>query len=89
MERTKMIRMAEKLDAFFRAMEKVTVIAAVVMVGVMAVLTAVTLPVPKRAMTRALRMLEVIVPQVTITGGTGVSKVAPGHISFFIYTSIF
>ena len=41
MERTKMIRTAEKLDAFFRVMEKVTVIAAVVMVVVMAVLTAV------------------------------------------------
>ena len=40
MERTKMIRTAEKLDAFFRVMEKVTVIAAVAMV-VMAVLTAV------------------------------------------------
>ena len=34
MERTKMIRTAEKLDAFFRVMEKVTVIAAVVMVVV-------------------------------------------------------
>ena len=41
MERTKMIRTAERLDAFFRVMEKVTVIAAVVMVVVMAVLTAV------------------------------------------------
>ena len=35
MERTKMIRTAEKLDAFFRVMEKVTVIAAVAMVVVM------------------------------------------------------
>ena len=41
MERTKMIRTAEKLDVFFRVMEKVTVIAAVVMVVVMAVLTVV------------------------------------------------
>ena len=41
MEQTKMIKTAEKLDAFFKLMEKVTVIAAIVMVGVMVVLTAV------------------------------------------------